>query len=109
MMGKRGKKEKEILGIDEGFLATVSVFLSKNDLQGIKLAIARYEAHKQEARDEMKGNEVIQTLEQQLKDMKGPFQDTIKACRNRQRHLINILKEKGEFAPVPAAVEAESK
>jgi polyribonucleotide nucleotidyltransferase len=88
-----GRKKKQAIGIDDGFLAEVSTL----DVSGMKAMIARLEAHKQDAQAYLRENETIVTLSDQLKEMKGPAQDTVKAVNNKQQYLVKLLKEAGEF------------
>ena len=88
----KGKK-KEVLGIDEGFLAEVSLL----DAAGKKAYIAKCEAYKQEAQAFLKECPDIVSLKEQLKEIEGPSRDTVKACKNRQKFLVAQLRESGEL------------
>lgn len=86
-------KKKQLLGIDEGFLAEIETL----DVPRRKAKIAAIEAYKQETKDFLDTNETIVGVRDRLKELTGPSRDTIKACRNQQRHLIKLLREQGEF------------
>lgn len=86
-------KKKEVMGIDEGFLAEISRMSSDQK----KAKVAQLEAHKQEAQEWLKTNETILDLKERLKEVEGPTKDSVKAFKNRQKHLIKELRDAGEY------------
>ena len=90
----RGRKKKTPLGLDETFTEE-AMSLSTEEL---KTKVARIEAYKQETVEWLKNKEEIVELKAQLKMLTGPGRDTVKSCSNKQKYIIDLLKERGEYA-----------
>lgn len=93
-MKSKSKSKKLPFGITEEFESEVQMA----DVASLKNRIAAYEAEKHTAREFLASKEEIVSAAALLKEMSGPFSDSIKAARNKQKYIVSLLKERGEFS-----------
>jgi hypothetical protein len=51
--------------------------------------------HRQEILEDLVGRDDIKQLQEELKELKAPFKDAIKANDMKQKYLVELIKEKG--------------
>lgn len=89
-MAKRGRKKKEIPGIDEAFLNEVNSM----DSVARKARIVTMQFQADETEDYLKTNETIQEAKVELASLVGPSKETLKVLKNRTKYLIDTLNGK---------------
>jgi hypothetical protein len=89
-MAKRGRKKKEIPGIDEIFLNEVNSM----DTAARKARIVTMQFSMDESEDFLKNNEAILETKAELASLVGPSKETLKVLKNRTKYLIDQLNGK---------------
>jgi hypothetical protein len=84
------KKPSLPFGIDESFVDSLNTMSTDE----IKSLIVRLEGQKEEA-EEMKRSQGYLEAKVAFDMVKGPYQDTKKALRNKTKLAVERLKEKG--------------
>ena len=77
--------------LPEGFADT----LESMDTAGLKVEVARLALYIEETEEARDSNETICALKSQLKDLTGPFSDTLKVLKNKIRYIYLLLEERG--------------
>lgn len=91
MRTKKARAPKLPAGITQEFIDTVDAASSDDK----KAMIVRMQKDLDEAQTFLKSKEEIVDLREQLKLLEGPSRDTIKAIKNKTKHVIDALNQQG--------------
>lgn len=91
-MSDRTEIEKKLEKIHQGFTDTVAGLTVKD----LEVNILMYAKHSDDTQEFLKKNEAIKSAQEQLKELKGPSLDMLKALKLKMSYLHLLIKEKTE-------------
>ena len=88
-MSDRTEIEKKIEKIHHGFAATVAGLPVKDLEQNLLM----YSKHNEETLQELRNSKPIKDAQEQLKELKGPYSDMLKALKLKMSYIHLLIKE----------------
>jgi hypothetical protein len=92
-MPRKAKNPKQKVLEHLGERAEAFMAMTPDELKARLVTISK---HEQEVEKELEGHEQIKELKDQLKELQGPFKDTLKDIKIQRQFIVLTLEEKGK-------------